>query len=280
MTYKQKIIGIIVAVLFLIICGLLTQPLLIKSIKAKFKSTDHFLMLKQDPRIRYEKGAEKNALVLSDVLPASKNAVERILKSTFKKPIDAYICTTQQSFNEYVFLSKNVRGAVYWEKIFLSPGAFNRGSLDNLVQHELTHYLFYSHIGEKAHIESVPLWFREGIAVFVANGGESYIKHAEIYSVMTSQERKAYLSGETDFWFNTSNIQDAVTSNGVANWLLYRVSGLFVHFMQFSDPKKFNDLIQRLLNSESFDTAVVSSYNQNIESLHDDFSEYLNSNNK
>ncbi|SMF46683.1 hypothetical protein SAMN02745866_02988 [Alteromonadaceae bacterium Bs31] len=275
MKYKKFILGVIAFILLLFFGFLLMQPLLIKAVKAKFKSTDHFLVLQEDTRIFYEETAKKNALILAGILPSSKSSVERILKNTFKRPIEVYICSTQEVFNEYVFLSKNVRGAVYWEKVFLSPGAFSRGSLDDLVQHELTHYLFYSHIGEKAHIKSVPLWFREGIAVFVANGGESYTKHAEVYGVMSNQERKAYLSGETDFWFKTTNIQDAVTSSGVANWLLYRVGGLFVHFMHASGPDKFDALVQRLLIGESFDTAVQLSYNRGIENLHAEFSEYL-----
>lgn len=275
MNFKKIISGIIVLALLLLIGGLLTQPLLIKAIKAKFKSTDQFLVLPEDSRILYEEGARKNALVLARVLPSSKSAVERVLNTRFKKPIEVYICSSQDVFNEYVYISKNVRGAVYWEKVFLSPGAFNRGSLDDLIQHELTHYLFYSHIGEKAHIKSVPLWFREGIAVFVANGGESYTQDTEVYSVMTNQERKAYLSGDTDFWFKTANIQDAITSSGVANWLLYRVGALFVHFMHVSGPEEFDNLIQRLFIGESFETAVRSSYNKGIENLHADFFEYL-----
>jgi len=173
-----------------------------------------------------------------------------------------------------------VRGAVYWGKVFLSPGAFDRGSLTDLVQHELTHYLFYSHIGEKAHIKEVPLWFREGIAVFVANGGENYIENSDIYSVMSGRERKAYLSGEIDFWFKSNDPRDAVAKNGTANWLLYRVSGLFVHFMHETNPDHFDDLIQRLLSGEKFEIAIQATYKQSKESLLEEFSKSLKAHNK
>lgn len=280
MKYKKIIVGVIFVVIILFVGISLTQPLLIKAIKAKFKSTDHFLVLKNDSRIRYEKSAKENALTLAEVLTSSESNVERILNSTFKKTIEVYICSTQEIFNEYVFLSKNVRGAVYWEKVFLSPGAFNRGSLTGLVQHELTHYLFNSHIGEKAHSTGVPLWFREGIAVFVANGGENYTEGTDIFSVMKSQERKAYLSGETDFWFKSTDPGDAVGKYGTANWLLYRVGGLFVHFMHDSHPDYFDNLIQRLLSGEKFKLAVQTSYNRNIKALLKEFTTYLQTHNK
>ncbi len=280
MKYKKTIIGIIFVVIILFVGILLTQPLLIKAIQAKYKSTDHFLVLKKDSRIRYEEPAKKNALVLAEVLTSSKSDVERILNSTFKKPIEVYVCSTQEIFNEYIFLSENVRGAVYWGKVFLSPGAFNRGSLTDLVQHELTHYLFYSHTGEKAHIKDVPLWFREGVAVFVANGGGNYTEDTDIYSVMKSQERKAYLSRETDFWFKSNDPRDAVGKNGTVNWLLYRVGGIFVHFMHDTHPEYFDNLIQRLLSGEKFKLAVQASYNKSIEALLKEFTNYLQAHNK
>ncbi len=132
------------------------------------------------------------ALVLSTVLNDSQKAVENTIKANFKQPIEIYICASQDVFNEYVFLSKNVRGAVYWGKLFLSPGAFNRGSLFTLTTHELTHYLFNTHLGEKAHIEGIPLWFREGIAEFVANGGATYTEGKDVFELMSWKESVAY----------------------------------------------------------------------------------------
>ena len=92
---------------------------------------------------------------------------------------------------------------------------------------------------------------------------------------MTSQERKAYLSGETDAWFKTDNAQDAVTSAGVANWLFYRVSGLFVNFMYVSSPNNFDNLVQKLLAGEVLDAAIQSTYNMSVEDFHARFTEYL-----
>lgn len=275
MKLKKTIIWTTSIFVICVICVFVTQPILIKAVFAKYKSTDHFLVLQSDTRINYEESAKGNALTLSNILSNNQKSVENILKAPFKKSINVYICASQEVFNEYVFLSKNVRGAVYWGKLFLSPGAFNKGSLAKLTSHELTHYLFYSHLGEKAHIKGIPLWFREGIAEFVANDGSSYTKNKSVSKQISSSERNAYLAGNTDFWFFTENPADAVTNNGVANWVLYRVGALFVHFIHDTKPDSFDQLIQLLLSGVEFNEALKMSYHKTTKSLLQEFTYYL-----
>ena len=274
MNYKKYLMwtGLILTICFV---GLLvTQPLLIKAVYAKYKSTDQFLTFKNDARIRYEQGAEQYAITLNKILDESQKAVEITLGAQFKEPISIYICSSQDVFNEYVYISKNVRGAVYWGKVFLSPGAFNRGSLTELTKHELTHYLFYTHLGERAHIEGIPLWFREGIAEFVSNGGPKYTEGRSAQSIMSVKERESYLSGDLDFWFTTKDPSDAV-SNGTVNWILYRVGALFVHYLHDLNPQQFVELIQKLLAGEQFEQAVYSEYGRDIQTLRSEFTKYL-----
>lgn len=273
--FKKYIIVLLsISAIFIILITLM-QPVLIKAIWAKYKSTDHFLTLQIDRRIRYEASAENNAFRVSRVLSESQYAVEHVLKAKFKKPISVYVCASQDSFNEYVFLSKNVVGAVYWGKLFLSPNAFHSSSIGRLLNHELTHYLFYTHLGDKAHIEKVPLWFREGIAEFVANGGQDYTKGKEIFELMNENEVNTYLSGELNYWFLSQDASDAVTKNGVVNRVSYRVGGLFVHFIYDLSPKQFNELIQLLLTGIEFSDALQSTYEKSTHSLLKEFSHYL-----
>ena len=275
MKFKKPIIWAVSIVIICIVAIAIAQPVLVKAILAKYKSTDHFLVLQADNRVRYEAPAKQNALILSGFLNDSQHAVEHALHANFKKPVEVYVCASQECFNEYVFLSKNVRGAVYWGKLFLSPGAFSRGSAQRLTTHELTHYLFYTHLGEKAHIEGIPLWFREGIAEFVANGGADYTAGKEVLGLMSHKEREAYLSGKLNFWFFTQNAVDAVTKDGVVNWLLYRVGALFVHFIHDSNPQEFDKLIKSLLSGIEFGEALQKSYGKDTESLLKEFTLYL-----
>lgn len=275
MKFKKPIIWAISLVIICVVALAITQPVLVKAILAKYKSTDHFLVLQADNRIRYEAPAKRNALILSGFLNDSQGAVEYALNANFKKPVEIYICASQESFNEYVFLSKNVRGAVYWGKLFLSPGAFSRGTAKRLTSHELTHYLFYTHLGEKAHMEGIPLWFREGIAEFVANGGADYTVEKEVLELMSHKEKEAYLSGKLNFLFFTQNAADAVTKDGVVNWLLYRVGALIVHFIHDSNPQEFDNLIKSLLSGVEFGEALQESYGKDTESLLKEFTLYL-----
>ncbi|BCD99655.1 peptidase MA family metallohydrolase [Marinagarivorans cellulosilyticus] len=274
MKYKKYLMW---AGLILTMClvGLVTtQPLLIKAIYAKYKSTDQFLTFEGDARIKYEQGAEQYAVTLNNSLDESQKAVEVALGAKFKKPISIYICSSQDVFNEYVYLSKNVRGAVYWGKLFLSPGAFNRGSLAKLTKHELTHYLFYTHLGERAHIEGIPLWFREGIAEFVANGGPKFTQGRSIQRFLSVKERESYLSGSLDFWFTTEDPSDAV-SNGTVNWVLYKVGALLVHYLHDLSPQQFEELIKKLLAGQRFEKAVYSEYGRDIQTLRSEFTKYI-----
>lgn len=275
MNFKKPVIWTTLIVIACIIGIAIMQPILVKAVLAKYKSTDHFLTLETDNRIRFEESAEQNAHYLSGILNESQEAVVKVLNADFEKPVEIYICSSQESFNEYVFLSKNARGAVYWGKVFLAPGAFTRGSVKRLTAHELTHYLFYTHLGEKAHIEGIPLWFREGVAEFVANGGADYTESNEVFGLMTREEREAYLSGELNYWFFTKNIADAVTKDGVANWVLYRVGALFVHFIHDSNPQEFDNLIEFLLSGIEFSEALQKSYGQDTDSWLKEFANYL-----
>ncbi len=275
MKFKKPIIWTVSIAIASIIGIAITQPILVKAVLAKYKSTDHFLTLETDNRIRYEESAKQNAHYLSGILNESQEAVEHSLNANFEKPVEIYICSSQESFNEYVFLSKNVRGAVYWGKLFLSPGAFTRGSVKRLTTHELTHYLFYTHLGEKAHIEGIPLWFREGVAEFVANGGADYTEGNEVFGRMTHEEREAYLSGKLDYWFFTKNAADAVTKDGVVNWMLYRVGALFVHFIHDSSSQEFGNLIKHLLSGIEFSEALQKSHGKDTDSLLKEFTIYL-----
>lgn len=276
LNYKKIVAGIASIVLLSIVAIGVTQPMLLKAVRAKFKSTDHFLSLAKDPRVRYEKNAEDNAAAVQEILDQSQKNVETALHAQFKKPVYVHVCASQQSFNEYVFLSKTVKGAVYWEKLFLSPAAFtqDRRFLGELTTHELTHYLFNTHLGEKAHVENVPLWFREGIAVYVANGAAGYTKDSSVYTLISYEESETFLSGDVDYWFVSKNPADAV-KNGRANWLLYRVGAMLVHYMHDSQPAHFDKLIRLTLSGTEFDQAVQLAYGKNIELIRKQFAEYL-----
>lgn len=89
---KSRILKIAVAISLLIFCiaaaVILSQPILLKALRAKFKSTEDFIVLSTDSRIRYQEHSQKNAIAEQIILQYSQDKVELILKSEFKKEIE------------------------------------------------------------------------------------------------------------------------------------------------------------------------------------------------
>ena len=58
----------------------------LRASRAAIESTDHFLVNENDARVLYEKGAEENAEVVAEMLPASIAQVEEVGISLFITP--------------------------------------------------------------------------------------------------------------------------------------------------------------------------------------------------
>jgi hypothetical protein len=60
---QKKFVIFAVSLALLVIIGcLFSQSIFLQAVLAKYKSTDHFVVLGDDQRIRYEKSAEANAI--------------------------------------------------------------------------------------------------------------------------------------------------------------------------------------------------------------------------
>lgn len=94
MKYKKYLMWAGLILTISLVGLVVTQPLLIKAIYAKYKSTDQFLTFKDDARIKYEQGAELYAITLNNILDESQKAVEIALGAQF----------TSQSMSIYAHL--------------------------------------------------------------------------------------------------------------------------------------------------------------------------------
>lgn len=92
---------------------------------------------------------------------------------------------------------------------------------------------------------------------------------------MSDKEKKAYLSGEANFWFEADSPGEAVTESGVVNLQLYRVGALFVHYLHDIHPEKIDESIQSLLDGEDFENALKISYEQNTAELLNSYTKYI-----
>lgn len=91
--------------------------------------------------------------------------------------------------------------AQYDSIILQTPATWtsNDADLDELLVHELTHCLMWQHSadGSTWDAKKIPLWFREGMALWTAHQGQKYPALEEIASWMTSNPaRDAFTDGD------------------------------------------------------------------------------------
>lgn len=220
--------------------------------RALFASTDGFIPFSADQRILYEPGAEAYAEEVQAIL---NDAVERVQRrqGVFPEPVAVFICASQESFNAYVPRGFQARGAVFLGKLFLSPRAFTTNTHAGILVHELSHLQWIQRLGTFSYQINFPVWFQEGFAVFLSNGGGAE-------PVDPAAARQAILAGET-FTPEESGallIPRTAQSYGLQGQMFYRQSALFVTYLHRRDEAAFRRFLTALQNGTSFADAFTS----------------------
>ena len=136
------------------------------------RSTEAFLPLAADPRVRFEPGAEAAAAVIARALPEAIATIERAQFRPFARPVAIQVCATTASFERFGFGVSGAGGFVLNGRLFLSPKTQNTAErLPRLLAHELSHLHFDQRLGMIRHQRALPGWFREGLAVHVSGSG-------------------------------------------------------------------------------------------------------------
>lgn len=231
------------------------------------RSTNHFVSLETEPRVRYEPGAERNAKIIAQALPSAISRVEAGHMRAFPKPIVVYVCATEKSFERYRYGAKGGGGFVYGARLFISPKPQNTAErLPSLTTHELSHLHLEQTIGIRCAAGSVPGWFKEGLAVHVSNGaGAENVSEAEARAAIM-QGRVFRRDSTGSFLFPQSGARD-----GLPVHLFYRESGMFVEFLARRSSAGFERLLQGIQDRKNFGAAVRESYGRDLSALWDEF---------
>lgn len=134
-------------------------------------STDAFIAHQANPRIYHDPGAEHYARLLIPILSACITQIEQKQQAPFTEDIKIFVCASQESFNTLVPRGIRAKGAMFLEKLFLSPRAFETDRHQGILTHELSHLHMIQTVGGVAYQTGLPVWFQEGLAVFVSEGG-------------------------------------------------------------------------------------------------------------
>jgi len=223
------------------------------------KPTDHFLQLASEPRVLYEPGAEAFAIKVAEKLPQAIIQVETGHFRAFQHDIQIYVCGTDTCFSNYVTTPKVSAAVVPNNRLFLSPRLFTTEiqRLPSILTHELSHLHLGQQVGHFTY--TIPVWFHEGLAAQVSNGGGADYASEE-------QALKAFQTGR----HFTPEARDDVHSRkradywGLSPFLFYRQSMMFVEFIKQLAETKFQQFLLAVQNNEDFDLAFSNAYNMDM----------------
>ena len=230
------------------------------------RSTDHFLGLPDDPRVRYEPGAENAAAILARTLPEAVATIERGQLNAFAKPVTIFVCATEKSFERYGYGVRGAGGFVFNGRLFVSPKPQNTAErLPRLLAHELSHLHLNQHMGTVRYARNLPPWFTEGLAVHVSGCGAETVGEAEA--------REAIRNGRV-FQPETKGgllYRSNGRREGLSAHHFYRQSAMFVGFLARRDPPAFAIAIQKLQAGGNFSTTIRNAFNQDLDALWREF---------
>jgi hypothetical protein len=115
---KRRRVAVAVAACLLLVAFVLRPYLAYAWVLAR--STDGFAAAQEDPRVRYEPGAEAEAARVAAALPAAIASVESALESGFAGPVTVYVCATAESFARFTG-GDRAAGTTLGGRLFLAP---------------------------------------------------------------------------------------------------------------------------------------------------------------
>ena len=230
------------------------------------RSTAHFLAYPPAPHVRYEPGGEAYAQELTTLLPAAIQQVEAKHYRPFRQPPDIFICATLSCFAAYVKTPNLSAAVVANNRLFLTPKLFKeeRARLPSILQHELSHLHFGQQLGHFT--SAVPVWFHEGFATYVANGG----------GADSISDQAALAAAKAGIFFfpqhrNSRHLRQYAQDLALPIHLFYRQAQLFISYLQRTDDAAFTAFVLDLQDGEEFYLAFYRAYNTDLATVADKF---------
>jgi hypothetical protein len=236
---------------------------------SSLRSTDDFIPQRDDNRVLFELGAEEYANRVVSFLPSAIQTVEEIQYRSFTKPVRVYVCRSIESFTK--MYGANVRAGVL-TKLFLSPRVFEDG--DEIAKMYLIHELSHLHILDQLgnyKMNELPVWFKEGLATYVSNGG----------GAQTVTEKQAIESIKSGKYLVPDETGGFIFQKYPGDWelthhMFYRQSMMFINYLAATNPSGFRNLLLDIEDGEGFAKALKASYNKELEELFDEFLHNIN----
>lgn len=219
---------------------------------ALLKSKSYFINHPDNEIVFFEPGAEEYADKIAAYLPAAVERVEQVHGLPFEEAFKIYVCSTQQSFNEYTAITSPspypIRGTALLGDVLIAPSAFNFMGL-NTYKETITHELSHLHLRQKLGFfkgRKHPTWFGEGFADYVAGSGGEGIKESDAINFILSG--KHFIPEEEGEIFGSFG--NAL--NGLSGPMFHKQAKMFVTYIINSDSLKFKSFLSKIQEGESF----------------------------
>lgn len=211
------------------------------------------------PLVRHEAGAQAQARQVAAHLPAAIERVESFHRRRFRAPPVVHVCGTEACFQRFIPAQARYTAAVLYDnRLLLAPRLFDReaGRLGPVLLHELSHLFMGQHLGH--YTLAVPVWFHEGLASLVAEGGGADLVSDEEAWFAAREGRHLSADEQHLPWRRTR-----AETWGLSISLFYRQSMLFISHLRQADPVAFERLLDLLLDGTDFDAAFAQAYHAN-----------------
>jgi hypothetical protein len=218
---------------------------------------ENFVALAVDSRIQVEPGFEEYGERVARLLPEAIAKVEAAHYRPFAHPPRVYVCGSDACFKRHVLTPKLSAAVVPDNRLILSPNldGKERHRLRGLLTHELAHL----HLGQRiGHYHStLPVWFHEGWAVLVADGGGAdYATDARVFETIRAG-RRVNLEAR-----DTPDRRHRADASGLNTFEFYRQSMLLVGWLKAQDEARFRQLALAVQDNADFEIAFWNVYGQ------------------
>lgn len=209
-----------------------------------------------DARVFVEEGVQLDWIeCVVDSIDRSTARIEAVQGAAFADEVRVYLCASQRSYNRRTGDRENgfARGAVFADRVFLSPRCMNTGTTEAILTHELSHLHLRQIMGVR-YVTGVPGWFQEGLAVYASRGGgaEQVARETAIAAIL--QGRCIDPEGEG------ASVPTGATDHSLSHQMFYRQSALFVEYLDEAARGSLKTFLAELQEGAEFATAFSAQF--------------------
>ena len=233
-------------------------------ILAYFKSTDMFHPVGENVLIEADEDIAFGAQIQS-VVPQYLDSIQNKIGLDFTRDAKVFVCHSIESFCDHTGSKSPGPRASVLRKFFVSPRLQGTEDWSSIVYHELVHVLLMQNLSMYRYL-TTPIWFHEGLATMVANGGGSG-NVDDSTAVANILAGKHFCPVDKEKFLFPQSFENP----DIGIWVHYRQAMLFVAFMKNSDADAFDRLLHDLVSDRNFREAVRNAYQTDIAALWKNF---------